>query len=190
MSDGPDTSFGHFDNAEQNTALERCGRAALGRRQAALDALLAPLQEPLIARADIQPGEQVLDIGCGCGATTIVAAAKVGPGGSVLGLDVSAAMLIRANELAPGMRRSASSRATRWCITSRPPPHPRDLPAGHDVLRRSCPCRLQHPHRAALGRAAGIACWRDLRDNPWALEPLQAAYDTCRNCRACAAHAG
>ena len=38
----------------------------------------------------------VLDIGCGCGATTLELAARVGPAGRVLGMDVSEPMLARA----------------------------------------------------------------------------------------------
>ncbi len=45
-------------------------------------------------------GEAVLDVGCGCGSTTVVLAAAVGDGGSVLGVDLSAVMLARARERA------------------------------------------------------------------------------------------
>src|SRR5207237_1011948 len=40
-----------------------------------------------------QPGERVIDIGCGCGDTSIEIARLVGAGGSVLGVDVSQPML-------------------------------------------------------------------------------------------------
>lgn len=42
------------------------------------------------------PGEAVLDIGCGAGVDTLVAAQLVGPGGRVAGIDVTFAMLERA----------------------------------------------------------------------------------------------
>jgi ubiquinone/menaquinone biosynthesis C-methylase UbiE len=45
-----------------------------------------------------------VDIGCGCGGTTIELGRLVGPGGRVLGIDVSAPMLARAAErLPPGL---------------------------------------------------------------------------------------
>ena len=43
-------------------------------------------------------GESVLDVGCGCGATLLELARRVGPGGRVHGLDISEPMLARARE--------------------------------------------------------------------------------------------
>ena len=51
--------------------------------------------ERLFAGADVQPDDRVLDVGCGCGQTTRVAAA-LAAGGSALGVDLSAAMLAQA----------------------------------------------------------------------------------------------
>jgi SAM-dependent methyltransferase len=53
----------------------------------------------LFAAAAISPGECVLDVGCGCGETTITAATAAS-GGSALGLDLSAPMVEVARQLA------------------------------------------------------------------------------------------
>jgi SAM-dependent methyltransferase len=45
-----------------------------------------------------QPGERVLDIGCGTGATAIPFAAAVAPGGHVTGIDIAAPMLDQARQ--------------------------------------------------------------------------------------------
>lgn len=47
---------------------------------------------------DIQRGTTVLDLGCGVGLDSLVAARRVGPHGGVYGVDFSDAMLARARE--------------------------------------------------------------------------------------------
>lgn len=48
------------------------------------------------ALGEIRPGERVLDIGCGAGVDTLLAAAAVGSNGSALGIDLSGEMIERA----------------------------------------------------------------------------------------------
>jgi SAM-dependent methyltransferase len=47
----------------------------------------------MLDAAALKPGERVLDVGCGNGATTIEAARRVRPGGVAVGIDLSAPML-------------------------------------------------------------------------------------------------
>ena len=44
----------------------------------------------------LRPGEDVLDIGCGAGMDTLIAAQMVGPSGTVTGIDVTPAMAAKA----------------------------------------------------------------------------------------------
>jgi ubiquinone/menaquinone biosynthesis C-methylase UbiE len=53
----------------------------------------APFGEAMFDAARLQPGERVLDVGCGYGTATIEAAKRVAPSGHVIGIDISAAML-------------------------------------------------------------------------------------------------
>lgn len=61
----------------------------------------APVAADLIAAADLEPGERVLDIACGTGVVTRLAAGRVGAAGSVTGLDINPAMLAVAGSQSP-----------------------------------------------------------------------------------------
>src|ERR1035438_2059398 len=63
-----------------------------------MDRTLAPVTAPLLAFAAPRAGSTVIDVGCGCGATTIEIARAVGPSGRVVGIDVSSPMLALARE--------------------------------------------------------------------------------------------
>ena len=66
-----------------------------GRRwvefQRQLDRMIGPSATRPCRRPPRSPGERVLDVGCGCGNTTLAQA--VGPQGRVLGVDISQPML-------------------------------------------------------------------------------------------------
>ncbi|MCB0896352.1 MAG: methyltransferase domain-containing protein [Nocardioidaceae bacterium] len=61
-----------------------------------------PIGRFLVSRTDPRPGERVLDVGCGRGASAIPAAEAVGPTGSVLATDLAPSMV-------EGLRGSASA---------------------------------------------------------------------------------
>jgi len=48
------------------------------------------------ALRDLQPGERVVDVGCGAGFDTVLAADQVGPNGQVIGVDMTPEMLAKA----------------------------------------------------------------------------------------------
>jgi ubiquinone/menaquinone biosynthesis C-methylase UbiE len=141
------------------------------------DILLAPVSQVLLDRAAAQPGERILDVGCGCGATTIAFAGRVAPDGFVLGIDISAPMLARARQIAPqGLPLDfVLADATVHSFA----------PAGFDLLVSrfgvmffADPVVSFTNLRRALrpaGRVA-FACWREPRDNPWMMTALQAVY--------------
>jgi ubiquinone/menaquinone biosynthesis C-methylase UbiE len=55
-----------------------------------------------LAKADLKPGEIVLDLGCGSGIDALLAAAEVSPTGRVIGIDFLAGMVQRARAFAAG----------------------------------------------------------------------------------------
>lgn len=67
------------------------------RRRLALQAtILNPLTDRVLERAGIGAGLHVLDIGCGVGEVSMLAARRVGPAGRVIGIDMDAEALTMA----------------------------------------------------------------------------------------------
>ena len=79
-----------------------------GRAAATYDTVVpffAEFGARLVDFADLRPGESVLDVGCGRGATLFPAAERVGPEGRILGVDLSGDMvgLLQADIAARGL---------------------------------------------------------------------------------------
>ena len=64
------------------------------------DRVLAPVGDVLLSTAAPTVGDDILDLGCGCGATTLMAATRTGTAGSATGIDLSLPMLDLARERA------------------------------------------------------------------------------------------
>ena len=62
-------------------------------QQEAMDQNLGPVLDLVLERAQLRPGQSVLDIGCGTGASLLAAATHVGVNGHVEGVDISASLL-------------------------------------------------------------------------------------------------
>ena len=71
-------------------------------KQREMDIMLNPLGERVIQGLDLKEGTKILDIGCGCGATTLEIAKLVNQG-EVIGVDISEPMLERATQTASDM---------------------------------------------------------------------------------------
>lgn len=164
-------------NADQIAYWNGPGGKHWTDRQQLQDIVLGPVSEVLIDRAAVSTGQTVIDVGCGCGATSFDLLRKVGPTGRVTGVDISEPMLGRARELAPAGApvEFVLADATVYPFT----------PASTDVLfSRFGVMFFAQPSdsfanmRKALrpdGRLV-FACWRTPRDNPWMMLGLQEAY--------------
>ncbi len=152
-----------------------------GRRwadhQQRIDRMLEPYGDAALQAAAASPGEQVLDIGCGTGSTTLALARAVGPQGHVHGVDISQPMLAVARQRAASHPELKLSFAEADASSAA-------LPAHQDVLfsrfglmffeQPAAALRHLRGHLKPGGRCAFV-CWRAPRDNPWAMAPLVAA---------------
>src|SRR6266404_3152875 len=172
-----DTPTGHEKNADQIAYWNGPGGQRWANRQQAQDVVLAPIADLLIDRARPKAGERVIDVGCGSGATTIAFARKVAPSGHAFGVDVSGPMLARARQSAPKELPVdfVLADATVYPFD----PQSFDLLASRfGVMFFAEPARsFANMHKALRpsGRLA-FACWREPRENPFFMAPLQAVY--------------
>ena len=123
-------------------------------------------------------GERVLDIGCGCGQTSMALAARVGPSGAVVGVDISAPMLA----VARGRSVEAGAAAPRFRQIDA---QTGELGEGafdaafsrFGVMFFSDPAQAFANIRRALKPAGRLAfvCWRAFGDNAWMRAPMEAA---------------
>jgi len=168
---------GHDQNADQIAFWNGLAGQHWTDRQQAQDTILAPVSDILIDRAKARAGERIVDVGCGCGATTIALAQKVGPTGHVLGIDISAPMLARARQIAPAGLPADFVLGDATVYPFQPASFDL-LVSRFGVMFFAEPALSFANMRRALRPSARLAfaCWREPRENPWMMAPLQAAY--------------
>jgi SAM-dependent methyltransferase len=156
-------------NAEQSEAWNgTSGRHFIEQRERH-ERMRGGLTARLLAAAQIQDGENVLDIGCGCGDATILAARAAGSG-RALGADLSGIQVAEARRLAA----AAGVTNARFEVAD-VQVHP--FPAGNfDVVLSNFgvmffddPAAAFANLRKALRRGGRLAflCWRARDENPF-----------------------
>lgn len=143
-----------------------------------LDPQIRPLGEAAMERLDLQPGQRVLDMGCGCGSTTLELGRRVGPEGEVTGVDISAPMLGQAKQAADDARigNVRFEQADLQVHSFPPESHDRAF-SRFGVMFFSDPvAAFANVHRSLQrgGRMAFVS-WQPLLLNPWMAVPLMAA---------------
>jgi SAM-dependent methyltransferase len=150
---------------------------AWAQEQQLLDQMLKPFEELLLEALQPGSGGAVLDVGCGTGGTTVAAARRLGAGGRLVGVDISAPMLAAARERAE--REGAA--ATFLCSSAQT--HPFEPAVFDAVLSRFGVMFFDDPVRAFanLRRAARegarlrFIAWRSPAENPFMTAAERAA---------------
>lgn len=163
-------------NADQVAYWNAQAGETWATHQERLDRQIETLGAVAMAALAPRPGEGAIDIGCGCGQTTLALAGAVGPGGFVTGVDISRPMLAVA-------RRRAASAANAAFLEADAQTHPFPPGAADAIFSRFGVMFFEDPSaafaniRAALkpGGRLGFVCWRPFPLNEWMLVPLQAA---------------
>ncbi len=141
------------------------------------DASLGPCGDAVLRALDVQPGERVVDVGCGAGATTLQLAAAAAPG-AVLGVDLSEPML--------GL--AAHRAATQGVANATFSAHdveaaPLDAATFEVAFSRFGVMFFNDPVRAfthirgslVAGGRLGFVCFQMPFDNPFIIVPIMAA---------------
>jgi SAM-dependent methyltransferase len=141
-----------------------------------LDRMLEPFTALILQAASLQPGSHVLDVGCGCGATTLAAARLVVPG-QAAGIDLSGPLLARARTRAAA---ADLPNAVFWQGDAQV--HPLGPAAFDTVISRFGMMFFADPVAAftnirSATRPAGrlvFVCWQPLAANQWLMVPRAA----------------
>jgi SAM-dependent methyltransferase len=144
-------------------------------RQAHTDITLQPVYDAMVAHAAPRRGESVLDVGCGCGASTLDFARAVGPTGAVEALDISGPMLTEAKNRASAA--GISNVAWRQADAATAPLGAYDLLTSvFGLMFFGDPVAAFSHMRGAAKRGARMSfvCWRTLAENPWMEVPMRA----------------
>jgi ubiquinone/menaquinone biosynthesis C-methylase UbiE len=165
-------------NQEQISYWNEQGGPRWVLRQGQLDAQIQQLGLAAMRKAEVRPEEHVLDVGCGCGQTSLELAQRVGPRGSVLGIDISQPMLARARERQNERGVTNLEFVNADAQTHRFAPESVDLIFSRfGVMFFADPIAAFTNLRTAL-RPKGqlcFVCWQALDKNAWASVPLKAA---------------
>ena len=159
------------DNTEQAEFWNGRMGDAWAKAEARIDQLMTPLSEVALKHIAAQPGERILDVGCGCGSMSIALSEA---GAEVFGVDISQKMIDQANINAQS--HSAVSFAVGDAAAMAFDSHFNAVFSRYGVMFFADPVGAFSNIRSALadnGRMVFL-CWQAPAENPWVSIPAAA----------------
>ncbi|HEV2370337.1 MAG TPA: class I SAM-dependent methyltransferase [Acidimicrobiales bacterium] len=164
-------------NEQQSTYWRGRSGSVWVERQEALDRELDDLGQLALDRLAARPGERILDVGCGCGSTSMALARAVGPDGAVVGVDFSTPQVEAARERAAGAGLDQLTFVDADAQAEPIPGGPFDAAYSRfGVMFFNDPVAAFANVHAAMAPAArlGFVCWQGAEANPWFGVPARA----------------
>ncbi len=155
-------------NADESVFWSGPAGAQWIEHEAEQDHFLSAVATAIIERADLSPDDRVLDIGCGTGAVSLLAAPLVGPGGHILAIDIAAPFVARvktrARDLPQISALHADAQTANW-----PPPAFDVAVSRFGVMFFADPAAAFANIAQALrpGGSMVFAAWGRTEDNPY-----------------------
>ena len=172
-----DTIEAKGPNADQIEFWNSAGGQNFVQHQQGLDIMLHDFGIRAMEKGGLKAGDVVLDIGCGCGDTSIDMARRVGATGEVVGVDISEIMLRRAEDLAA--HADLTNVFFELADVETDPMHRDSFDLAFSrfgiMFFNNPVTALRNVHKVLHeeGRLA-FACWQTLDKSPWIALQLQA----------------
>src|SRR5581483_1590659 len=144
-------------------------------RQANYDAMLGPYAPLVLDAAVINEADRILDVGCGTGAMTRMAAQR-DPRGTAVGVDIAKPLLALARERSEGIHNVSFVEADAQ-VTPLPPAEV--IVSRFGVMFFDDPTTaFANMHESAEpGGRLSFVCWRPALENEWVATPMAAAIE-------------
>lgn len=134
------------------------------------ESMIAPIGDALLQRAAYRPGERVVDIGCGGGASTRQIAARVAPGGFALGVDIAPMLVEEATRRAELAGQANARFVTADAAKVALPEAPFDRlhsRFGSMFFTEPAAAFANLGRMLGTGGRADFAVWAAAKENPW-----------------------